>query len=52
MTVPDSLADLSNLVKLNLSFNNLKSLPPAISGMKSKRQIASGLADVIWENIC
>lgn len=52
MAVPDSLADLSNLIKLNLSLNNLKSLPPAISGMKSKHQIVHGLADVFWENIC
>lgn len=51
MVIPDSLADLCNLVKLNLSFNNLMSLPPAISGMKSKCQIVPGLADVLWENI-
>lgn len=45
MAVPDSLAELGNLIKLNLSFNNLKSLPPAVSGMKSKHQIVPGLAD-------
>lgn len=35
MDVPESLANLKNLVKLNLSCNKLKSLPPAISEMKS-----------------
>lgn len=35
MDIPESLANLKSLVKLNLSSNKLQSLPPAISEMKS-----------------
>uniref|UniRef100_A0A672LSK6 Leucine-rich repeat-containing protein 40 n=1 Tax=Sinocyclocheilus grahami TaxID=75366 RepID=A0A672LSK6_SINGR len=39
MDIPESLANLTNLVKLNLSCNKLKSLPPAISQMKNLRML-------------
>ncbi|KAL0191115.1 hypothetical protein M9458_013813, partial [Cirrhinus mrigala] len=39
MGIPESLANLQNLVKLNLSCNKLKSLPPAISEMKNLRML-------------
>ncbi|TKC46829.1 hypothetical protein EI555_002927, partial [Monodon monoceros] len=38
-TVPASFASLSSLLQLNLSSNQLKSLPAEISGMKSENQI-------------
>uniref|UniRef100_A0A9R1SN66 Leucine rich repeat containing 40 n=2 Tax=Cyprinus carpio TaxID=7962 RepID=A0A9R1SN66_CYPCA len=39
MDIPESLANLKNLVKLNLFCNKLKSLPPAISEMKNLRML-------------